>query len=919
MKQLFLFLFLVLAVQSACARSGERSGGSEYWPPVMKESKPWTRWWWMGSAVREAELERLLNDYASKGFGGVEITPIYGVRGEESNYIDFLSPEWMEMLSLTIGAASRNQMGVDMNTGTGWPFGGPHVTSEHAAKRLRFYSLERAAGDSIQSFIKGFASKQGETLLALSGISESGERLNLLQQQAKPGGFDNGVWTLYAATQENTGQLVKRAAPGGEGPVFNHFSRAATEQYLDRFDAAMQGINPGIRCFFNDSYELGYASSTDDLFETFKRRKAYDLSLYLMELSGQGSDDITGRIKADYRDVLGKMLLENFTETWNSRAHSYGIRTRNQAHGSPANLLDLYSLVDVPEVETFNATFFPFLEKYLAKNGTKYTESNRLFRKLATSAAHMKGGRLVSCETFTWLNEHFRTPLYQCKPEIDHLFAEGINHLIFHGTAYSPETAEWPGWLFYASVHMEPNNPQWEDIGAMNSYITRCQSVLQQGEHRSDLLVYWSPDEYNHSPEGLELRLSLHTAGNWMRMPEIDSLYDKGYQFDFISDRIIASCEVRDGRIFTHGKVPYTAIFIPKLQRIRLETFKKLLQMAEKGAPVIFSNIPERVTGFRDFQMQEAELAALIASLRFDEQRGIRMASRGEGSVFQGELQQVLAFLGITRETLADHGIKAISRITDKGTYYFIANHEREGIDAWVSFCRGGRSALFMDPMSGQVSQAESTFDGEAGRVHVVLKPGASMIIFFTNEEVAGVDPHPYYREEDKMELPGPWSLKTIRGFQAYPTDTLLVKPVYWSDISGADFKRFAGTCEYSTRFHLDKIPGDNYLLRFEGVEASARVFVNGQEAGVLWSFPFEMKVGHLLQEGENELRVRVSNLGANAIRELDRRRTDWKKFHDINFVNVDYKSFDASGWDILPSGIGGIVELVRLKPGNCL
>lgn len=262
------------------------------------------------------------------------------------------------------------------------------------------------------------------------------------------------------------------------------------------------------------------------------------------------------------------MLLENFTGSWTSWAHSYGIRTRNQAHGSPANLIDLYSLVDIPEVETFHATYFPFLEEYLAGSGHRYTESNRLFRKLASSATHMKGGTLVSCETFTWLNEHFETPLYQCKPEIDNLLTEGINHLFFHGTAYSPESAEWPGWLFYASVHMEPNNPQWEDVAAMNQYIARCQSILQTGEHTNDLLVYWSPDEYYHQAEGLELGLSLHNADSWIRMPEMDSLYAEGYQFDFISDRIIAESVVKDGRIFTYGKVPYEAIILPPASRL---------------------------------------------------------------------------------------------------------------------------------------------------------------------------------------------------------------------------------------------------------------------------------------------------------------------------------------------------------------
>ncbi len=572
--------------------------------------------------------------------------------------------------------------------------------------------------------------------------------------------------------------------------------------------------------------------------------------------------------------------------------------------------------MDIPEVETFHATYFPFLEEYLVGSGHRDTESNRLFRKLASSATHLKGGTLVSCETFTWLNEHFNTPLYQCKPEIDNLFTEGINHLFFHGTAYSPESAEWPGWLFYASVHMEPNNPQWEDVSAMNQYITRCQSILQMGEHTNDLLVYWSPDEYYHQAEGLELGLSLHNAESWIRMPGMDSLYAKGYQFDFISDRIIAESEVREGRIFTYGKVPYEAIILPPVRRIKLTTFKKLLQLARDGGRIVFSSMPELVSGFLDYDRQEEELASLVAALEFKEYQGFKRTSLGKGAIFQGDVPQVLDYLGIVRESLSDFHLKSISRKTRNGSYYFVVNHHKTRIDEWVEFKHGGRYALFMDPMNGKLSLAESTFQGNRGKVHVVLEPGASTILHFTDNEIRGVDPNPYYLEMDKQELSGPWAIKAIRGYPVLPPDTLLAKPVFWTGISGDPFKRFAGTCEYSTSFSLNRVSGDNYLLRFERVEASARVSVNGQDAGVLWSFPFEVQVGPLLKEGKNELRIQVSNLGANAIRDLDRRRVNWKKFHDINFVNLDYKPFDASQWDLLPSGLNGKVELVLLESG---
>ncbi|RYD32133.1 MAG: hypothetical protein EOP87_13400, partial [Verrucomicrobiaceae bacterium] len=59
------------------------------WPPVTQVSKPWTRWWWLGSAVDKPNLTSELEDFAKAGIGGVEICPIYGAKGAEDRFIPF--------------------------------------------------------------------------------------------------------------------------------------------------------------------------------------------------------------------------------------------------------------------------------------------------------------------------------------------------------------------------------------------------------------------------------------------------------------------------------------------------------------------------------------------------------------------------------------------------------------------------------------------------------------------------------------------------------------------------------------------------------------------------------------------------------------------------------------------------------------
>jgi hypothetical protein len=81
-----------------------------------------------------------------------------------------------------------------------------------------------------------------------------------------------------------------------------------------------------------------------------------------------------------------------------------------------------------------------------------------------------------------------------------------------------------------------------------------------------------------------------------------------------------------------------------------------------------------------------------------------------------------------------------------------------------------------------------------------------------------------------------------------------------------------------------------------------------------LWSPPYSVSVGKYLKSGRNRLEVEVTNLAANRIADLDRRKVEWKRFHEINFVNRDYKPLDASKWPLRDSGLLGPVRLVPVR-----
>lgn len=469
MARVFRFLFLCtvlwcgicIPAVAECTPSAATSGGNG----------PWTYWWWPGSAVDEANITRNLERYAAAGLGGVHIIPIYGAMGYEDRYIPYLSPRWMQVLSHTVSEAKRLGMGVDMTSGTGWPFGGPQVAPETAARKVH---IEKLACEGGAAFRHDFGKA---VIVAVRASDAKGATVDLSGKLSPSGELvwsaPSGSWTIYALVVEGTGQKVKRAAPGGEGLVMDYFSRNALANYLSKFDRAFDAAGPSarVRAFYNDSYEVYGADWTENLPCEFKARRGYDLLAHLPELAGDGPDDRVSRVRHDYNETVSDLLLDEFARSWAAWAHRRGSVTRSQSHGSPGNLLDLYAAADIPETEAFGPSGFPI--PGLMTGSTDIPEEfghpDMLVGKFASSAAHVAGKPLVSSESCTWLGEHFKVALSQVKPEIDALFLAGVNHIFFHGIAYSPDDASWPGWLFYASTDFTPANTIWRDIPSLTS------------------------------------------------------------------------------------------------------------------------------------------------------------------------------------------------------------------------------------------------------------------------------------------------------------------------------------------------------------------------------------------------------------------------------------------------------------------
>lgn len=917
MKNLVLLTLILFSVITSCQE--QTKPVTQVWPEITKEMKPWTRWWWMGNAVNKPEIERQLKDLAEAGFGGVEITPIYGVQGFEDQYIDFLSDEWMDVLEFTINKAEELGMGVDMNLGTGWPFGGPQITPELAASKLIIQKYDLKSGSKLVEKIQVNDPKQNTDdveLLALMAYFDEGTPKDIsgnLDEEMMLDWVPEGDVEIVAAFNGKTRQKVKRAAPGGEGWSMDHFSKEALEAYLSRFDTAFSKITRRPRAFFNDSFEVYSSSGTKDILTEFKLRKGYDLKYHLRELGSEEDTDLVRRIKSDYREVFGALLMEKFTLPWKDWSNNQQALTRNQAHGSPANIIDLYGAVDIPECETFGSSYFPIPGLRRDSADVRDVDPDPVMMKFATSAANVLGKEYVSSETFTWLAEHFKVSLSQCKPELEQVFLAGVNHVFYHGVTYSPEVAGWPGWLFYASVQFGHVNTFRPHINGLNKYIARTQSILQGGNADNDVLVYWPIYDVWDDAGRLDKQVSIHNIDEWLHPTSFyklsKELLKNGYLIDFATDDMIEAMFLDDEMIQADpegGK--YKTLIIPGSQLMSLETLNILINLASQGATIIFEDLPKDVPGFHDLENRRDSFKNALEAINFKD--GLAMV--GNGRIYlSGNVSETLSDLEIQGETLVETGLKFVRRLIDGDRYYYLVNHTPKSVDQKLILNTNAKGVILMDPDHEDVGYVIPQKEDGKALVRVQLDAGQSIIIRCTDRDVSQIPAWKYVSEsKETIPIDGNWKISFTSGGPVLPNDTELSQLTSWTSLKDEKATNFSGTGVYEYTLNLEGELAEEYILDLGKVAESAAVWINGQEVDVLWSIPFKINIGKYLKPGENAIKIEVANLMANRIRYMDQQGLEWRKFHEINFVNIDYKPFDASGWEPMPSGLLGPVVL---------
>jgi alpha-L-rhamnosidase len=798
-------------------------------PPAS--AAPMLRWWWFGPSVERDELSRELTAMAQAGFGGVEVAYVYPL-GEATT--EYLSDAFLADLRFAADRAHELGLRFDLTLGSGWSFGGPHITGELAARRLHWERREITPGSLEVPVVSPWPGDQ--LVAAYIGAGSSQEQPESYQQLPMTNGMikipdGNGTRHVLLAYARRTGQNVKRAAVGSEGLVLDHYSAAAAEAHLRWAGDRMLDAVPAelVGSVFCDSLEVYDADWTPALPEEFARRRGYPLIPVLYRLAVDGPD--AARVRADYHRTLAELYQENFVVVVRRWAASRGVSFRIQSYGTPPATIGSYRFADMFEGEGW---------------GWKEITQSRW----ASSAGHLYGRDVVSAEIWTWVHSpSFRATPLDLKGEAHEHLLNGINHLVGHGWPYSPPDAPGLGWFFYAAGAIDDRNPWWPAMSRLNAYLTRLCWLLRQGEPVADIAIY-VPNDDLFAVMGREVGGSLDTwreAERRIAAAIPATIRMAGLDYDLIDDDALAIIP----------PTQYPVVVVPATTMISDATAAWLEKVTAAGGSVIMIDSTVQVPGGVVVAL-EALADALAAAVDPD----LEIAPRA-------------ADIGFVHRRYADADIYFIANTGPRGrTFRIRARGNAGGYEEW-------------DATSGEAVRAGTAAEG----IEVGLHPyQATLLIMINDEPASRAEPfasaEPTVMQNRRVRLNGSWQV----AFADEPPQPVHL-PHVWEDQPGR--RHYSGATTYSTGCDLGDLPrearvvidlgdcpatddadqdnaglvGPSYQVAVTGpVGEIAQVQVNGIDCGVAWDPPYRVDITGAARSGWNEIKITIRNTAANAL-----------------------------------------------------
>ena len=738
-------------------------------PPV--EFGPETRWWWPGASVEDATLVDQLTQFAELGYSAIEIQPFMSAitnadLREDARIRGVGDATFLERLRTAACAAQELGLHWDITLGSGWSTGGVGMDDDGErqliAAELTIDGPSSYGGplpvaqppawigitNNVLPAIDGFDEEL--VLVAVLGAALIDEPPGLpatlgdivdLWSQVEDGTLSwdvpAGAHRVFAIYENRTLHFPAGGAYPGEledARVIDHLDRRGVEAFLDsEFAAWIDAVaDCPPRAVFVDSFELvGELPWTSNFASQFESSLGYEIapllpflffeggeSEYANILSGQSvaryrADDERGlRAREDYETFRSRLFAEELIEPLRTWLRDRDIELRLQAHGGYGDVLEAYAMADVPESEGL------------------YGGGSYDFLRLAASAAHLEGRRYASSETLVSLGARQLTE-DEARIVVGRAFSAGINRLVHHGNAYPYAHQDGQRWFPFhpladsafatgpidLSFDIHPEAPIWTSLPTLNRMAARLSYALSRGSAGAE--VAWLYSDWKAAN-----LVSFGVTPGALESDASKALRRAGFSYDRVSRSALASSTSAEG-VLRVGQGSYRTLLVDGAHAAAPELLAGIERAADAGVPVVWiGELPERSDGLVDAQARDAEVEALVESLR----SLVIMAP----SV--SDVPVAIANAGVTPSLspVDPDGLQLSveRRQVSNGDVYFLFNESYERRSDMLRIRGAFTGAFLLDPETGQSMAAELNGDvltvtlaGARGAVLWVSRP----------------------------------------------------------------------------------------------------------------------------------------------------------------------------------------------------
>jgi hypothetical protein len=520
--------------------------------------------------------------------------------------------------------------------------------------------------------------------------------------------------------------------------------------------------------------------------------------------------------------------------------------------------------------------------------------------RAATSCGHIYGKTKISAESNTCAGNPFSRYPGVIKQRGDRFFAEGINNTLLHVYITQPYEEKNPGMNAWFGNEFNRKNTWFSQMDLYTQYLKRSNFMLQQGLNVADVAYFIGEDA-----------------------PKMTGITDPalpvGYQFDYMNAEVIEKyMSVKDGLITLPHGTQYRLLVLPKLETMRPELLAKITKLVNDGATIL-GPAPRRSPSLQNQPEADLQIQKMASDLWADvDGVKIKMRKAGKGMVLNGlSLEESFSLLNCLPDCKLpeDRSIHFGHRTLSYGEIYFISNQTNEIKSITPEFRVKGLSPELWEATTGNVrvlpayTQKENTTS-----VPLRLEPFESIFVVFRNpsgKALEGGMETNYPTGGLLADLKGPWMVN-FSNVQRGPEEPVLMETLQdWTSFKDERIKYYSGTANYNIKIKLDKVHDEKRAILSLGVfSAMAKVFINGNYAGGVWTAPHRLDITKTLREGENEIRIEIVNTWMNRLIGDSKLPVDKR----LSWCPVNPYKPDTP---LQPSGLLGPVQLLTLPGDN--